>query len=69
MPPGSTQGWAGLCQLIFPFQKNGSTLNYNIVLIVQQSDSLYIYIYISFFIFFSIIGYYEILSIVSCALQ
>ena len=42
---------AGLCQFIFPFQKNGSTLNYNIMLIVQQIDSLYIYIYIYIYLF------------------
>ena len=47
---------------------------YNVVLVssVQQSDSyiyIYIYIYIFFFRFFSIVGYYEILSIVPCAIQ
>ena len=35
---------------------------------VQQSDS-YIYIYISFFRFFSIRGYYKIFNIVPCAIQ
>ena len=33
----------------------------------QQSDS-YIYIYICFFRFFSIVGHYKVLSTVSCAL-
>ena len=37
---------------------------------VQHSDSvIYISIYISFFRFFSLIGYYKILSIVPCAIQ
>ena len=61
-----------LCQFISPFQKKiEAQLIHNIVLIVQYSDLLYIYIYIymSFFIFFSIVGHYEILSVVSCAPQ
>ena len=48
-------------------------LIYNVVLVsdVQQSDSvihIYKYIY-SFYMFFSIIGYYKTLSIVPCAIQ
>ena len=45
-------------------------LIYNVVLDsgVQQSDSV-IFIYIFFFRFFSIIGYYKILNIVPCAIQ
>ena len=30
---------------------------------------IYMYIYIHFFRFFSFIGYYKILSVVSCAIQ
>ena len=37
---------------------------------VQQSDSvIYIYIYIFFFRFFSLIGYYKILTIVPSVIQ
>ena len=61
------------------YRKNHSTtflslidvqLIYIVVLIsaVQQSDSV-VYAYISFFRFFSLIGYYKILSIVPCAIQ
>ena len=47
-------------------------LIYKVVLVssVQQSDSvIYIYVYIYFSIFFSIIGYYKILSRFPCAIQ
>ena len=47
-------------------------LIYSIVLVsgVKHSDSvIYIYIYIFLFRFFSLIGYYKILSIVPCAIQ
>ena len=48
----------------------GVELLYNVVLVsgVQQSDSV-IYIYIFFFRFFFITGYYKILNIVPCAMQ
>ena len=37
---------------------------------VQQSDStIQIHIYLFFFRFFSIIGYYKILNIVPCAIE
>ena len=44
-------------------------LTYNVVLVsgVQQSGSV-MYTYAFFFIFFSIIGYYKTLDIVSCAI-
>ena len=44
---------------------------YNVVLVsgVQQSDSVYMHIYLFFFRFFSYIVYYKILSIVPCAIQ
>ena len=49
---------------------------YNVVLVpnVQQSDSvgyvcMCVYMYIFFFRFFSIIGYYKILNIVPYAIQ
>ena len=36
---------------------------------VIQYTCVYTYIYILFFIFFSIIGYYKIVNIVPCAIQ
>ena len=41
---------------------------YNVALVsdVQQSDSVAYNIYIFFFRFFSIIGYYKILNIIPC---
>ena len=47
------------------------SLIYNIVLIsgAQQSDSVIIYIYPRFKIFFSIMVYHSILNIVLCAIQ
>ena len=45
---------------------------YSVVLVssVQQSDSvIHMYIYIFSFRFFSLIGYYKILSVVPCAIQ
>ena len=44
--------------------------HYNVVLVsgIQHSDSV-IYINIKLFRFFSLIGYYKILSIVPCAIQ
>ena len=46
-------------------------LLYEVVLVsgVQQSDSDFIYIYIQFIRFFSIIGFYKILAIVPCAIR
>ena len=65
---------ANLASNVFKLLKIEIQLIYNVVLIsgIQQSDSVihtYIYIYIFFFRFFSIIGYYKILSIVPCAIQ
>ena len=62
--------------LFSQFFKSEVQLIYNVVLVssVQQNDSV-IHIYVAsqlarfFFRFFSIIGYYKILSIVSCAIQ
>ena len=46
-------------------------LMYNVALVsdVQQSDSAAYNIYIFFFRFFSIIGYYKILNIIPCMIQ
>ena len=50
--------------------KNLSTVDVVLVLDAQQNDLVIsIYIYIYFFRFFSHIGYYKILSMVSCAVQ
>ena len=60
----------GACGHSFFFFFNWKYLVYNVVLVSGiQSDS-FIYIYIFFFFrFFSIVGYYKILSIVPCAIQ
>ena len=56
-----------ICFLIYFFIE--VQLIYNVVLVsgAQQSDSV-IHIYLFFFRFFSIIGYYRILNIVPCAI-
>ena len=68
----STPRNVGYSNKMLCFLKIEVWLIYNVALVlsVQRSDSgIYIYIYIFFSRFFSIIGYYKILSIVPCAIQ
>ena len=61
-----------LCLVILKKMYIGVELIYNVMLVsgVQQSDSvIHIFIYPFFFIFFSHIGYYRILSRAPCAIQ
>ena len=51
-------------------KRQGSNVLDVLVSSAQQSDSaMHMYIYIFFFRFFSIMGYYKMLNIVPCAIQ